>query len=191
MWPYGKGQQKLKCTFFFFVPSGGKTGGGWVCAHLLTIHLLKRPSEKLKHFPAHTNTSSVTPTSSLHNLSQHDFILLSPANSAEYPPHTHTPSSGLTCVAACGVKGVCVRGSVCGRVCESMLQDSGTPSLFAPLSASAEPLSASLEEPLGPKANYPRTRPPRRRWRYQSAFGGGGGGVKEGWGLGWSCHQSH
>lgn len=101
-------------------------------------------------------------------------------------PSTHTPSSGLTCVAACGVKGVCVRGSVCGRVCESMLQDSGTPSLFAPLSASAEPLSASLEEPLGPKANYPRTRPLWRHRRYQSAFGGGGGWLEEGWGLGWS-----
>ena len=57
---------------------------------------------------------------------------------------------------------VCVRrgGSVCVCVwmCESMLQDSGTPSLPSPLSASVwEPSRClpPLEEPLGPKANEP------------------------------------
>lgn len=65
-------------------------------------------------------------------------------------------------------------------MCESMLQDSGTPSLPSPLSASVcepEPLPASLEEPLGPKANEPWTRPPWKYPRCQSAWGWGGADI--------------
>lgn len=101
--------KKKKCKFFF---SRKEKKGGWVCAHTYSqptcsyAHLketFKIISSTQKHPQCHLNLP--TP-----NQSHPDLISpLTISQSLWIIP----PSSGLTCVAACGVKGVCVWGSVC------------------------------------------------------------------------------
>lgn len=165
VWPHGR-DSSLKCKFCL----KWKGRVGRVNA---TIHLLKPKSKKKKKkhdiIPSKMQKNKIIQWySKLPPESQNHCNVIYTFFKNHWSLLIIPPSSGLTCVADCGV-------------CESMLQDSGTPSLPSPLSVSVwvpESLLAWIEQPLGPKEQW--TRPLRKKTVGASQCG-----------LGWSSHQGH
>lgn len=135
----------IQCKFFSLSRGGGERLAGW-CAHLITIHLLKNAHDLGGEKKGATNifSSALKHPQMSPQLQQHSHTIIIPfprsnkirfffLKSADNPTQeADSPASLL----ACRVKGVCAPWGECVWMCESLLQDSGTPSLPSPLSAS-------------------------------------------------------